>query len=178
MDVTSLNIQLAASTTTSFYLQSITAGGGIRYFGTGVTSNTNFNDANLALFSDVARVTTVAFGGSQFSPRAYTGTIDYNLNISADPCASITTITCGTPVTATTTGTGVWSPGSCGFSTPGQEKVYSFTPLTTGNYTFQITAASGGFSDYFFKAASGGCSATGWTCIGDASAPESNIFGP
>ncbi|MBK6372799.1 MAG: T9SS type A sorting domain-containing protein [Saprospiraceae bacterium] len=178
MDVTSLNIQLAASTTTSFYLQSITAGGGIRYFGTGVTSNTNFNDANLALFSDVARVTTVAFGGSQFSPRAYTGTIDYNLNLSADPCASITTITCGTPVTATTTGTGVWSPGSCGFSTPGQEKVYSFTPLTTGNYTFQITAASGGFSDYFFKAASGGCSATGWTCIGDASAPESNISGP
>ncbi|MEO5947009.1 MAG: HYR domain-containing protein, partial [Chitinophagaceae bacterium] len=46
-----------------------------------------------------------------------------------------------------------------------------------GVHSLQVTAASGGFVDYFYKVASGGCSATGWTCIGDASSPETNIIG-
>lgn len=177
LNVTSLNINLLPSTTTSFYLHAITVGGGIRYFGTGTTSMTNFSDANLALFTDVSRTGNVAFGGTQFSPRAFTGTIDYVISGPPDPCASITPISCGILTTAATTGTGVWSPGNCGFTTNGQEKVYSFTPTVTGAYTLQITAASGGFGDYFFKLASGGCGPTGWTCIGDANAPESNVIG-
>jgi hypothetical protein len=95
-----------------------------------------------------------------------------------DPCASIPTMTCATPVTASTTGLGVWSPGNCGFSTPGKEQVYSFTPTVTGMHTQVVTSTNGLFADYFYKAASGGCSATGWTCIGDASGAESNSFGP
>jgi len=178
LDVTSLNIQLAPSTTTSFYLHSITAGGGIRYYGTGTNSNTSFSDANLALFTDVTRTGTVAFGGTQFSPRAYTGTIDYELSGPPSPCTSITGITCGTSVTAATNEVGLWSPGSCGFATPGQEKIYSFTPAVSGTYVLQITASSGEYGDYFWKAAADGCSETGWTCIGDASGAESNIFGP
>ncbi|HZV67894.1 MAG TPA: T9SS type A sorting domain-containing protein [Saprospiraceae bacterium] len=95
-----------------------------------------------------------------------------------DPCTSIGTLVCTTPVTASVCGPGAWGPGTCGFSTPGKERVYSFTAVTTGMHTLMVTAASGGIGDYFFKLASGGCSATGWTCIGDASAPESDAFGP
>lgn len=95
-----------------------------------------------------------------------------------DPCASIPSLTCATPVTASTSGAGVWSPGNCGFSTPGKEQVYSFTPTVTGTHTLVITATNSVFVDYFYKAASSGCSSTGWTCIGDASFPESNSFGP
>ncbi len=95
-----------------------------------------------------------------------------------DPCASIQTLTCGTPATATSTGSGVWSPSSCGFSTPGVEKVYSFTAPTTGAYNLQVTSTnSGGYIDYFFKAASGGCSATGWTCIDDVFSPATATMG-
>ncbi|MBK7425546.1 MAG: hypothetical protein IPI60_00135 [Saprospiraceae bacterium] len=93
-------------------------------------------------------------------------------------CASIPTLTCGEAVTASTTGTGVWSPGSCGFTTPGHERIYTFTPNVTGMHTLVITAASGGFGDYFYKLASVGCNSTGWICIGDATGPESNSFGP
>lgn len=51
----------------------------MRYFGTGTTSVTSFSDANVALFTDVSRTGAVAFAGTQFSPRALTGSIDYNL---------------------------------------------------------------------------------------------------
>lgn len=56
----------------------------------------------------------------------------------ADPCTSISTITCAAPATATLVGAGVWSPGSCGFSTPGNEKIYSFTPTVTGVHSYRL----------------------------------------
>lgn len=96
---------------------------------------------------------------------------------SFDPCASIPTISCGTPVTATRTGTGVWSPGSCGFTTPGQEQLYAFTPTSTGVHQLQVTATNSLFVDYFFKDASGGCNATGWTCIDDILSPTTASMG-
>ncbi|MCC6280312.1 MAG: hypothetical protein IT262_06925, partial [Saprospiraceae bacterium] len=83
----------------------------------------------------------------------------------ADLCSSIQTLTCATPVTATLSGSGAgWNSGDCGFSTPGAEALYSFTPTLTGFHTLVVTSASGGYVDYFFKLASGGCSSTGWTC--------------
>jgi hypothetical protein len=72
-------INLTAGQTTAVYLHSITVGGGIRYFGTGTTSNTNFSNADLAGFSAHARTGAVAFGGSQFTPRALVGNIHYNV---------------------------------------------------------------------------------------------------
>jgi len=85
----------------------------------------------------------------------------------SDPCSSITTLSCGSAVSATPSGAGVWSVTTCGFSTPGQEKIYSFTPATTGPHSLQVNSVSGGYIDYFFKAASGGCNSSGWTCIDD-----------
>ncbi|HRK27875.1 MAG TPA: HYR domain-containing protein [Chitinophagales bacterium] len=87
----------------------------------------------------------------------------------ANPCSSITTISgCGVSTTSTHSGSGAgWSVTACGFSTPGQERVYQFTAPTTGTYQINVSSATGGFVDYFWKAASGGCNNSGWNCIDD-----------
>jgi hypothetical protein len=107
-----------------------------------------------------------------------THTFQINCPPAYDPCANIPTLLCATPATASSTGTGAWSPGSCGFSTPGQEKVYSFTPVLTGMHTLVVTSTNSIFVDYFYKTASGGCNASGWTCIDDISSASSIQFGP
>jgi hypothetical protein len=86
-----------------------------------------------------------------------------------NPCTTIPTIAgCGTSVTAAMTGTGAgWSVTSCGYATPGQERLFQFTAPTTGTYTLNVSAITGGFVDFFWKPASGGCNATGWNCIDD-----------
>lgn len=88
-----------------------------------------------------------------------------------DPCSSITASNaCG--VTNTTVigagSDGVYNPPatSCGYSTPGREKIYTFTPSTSGLHQI-AQSASFYYIDYFFKASSGGCTGTGWTCIKD-----------
>ncbi|NUO03048.1 MAG: fibronectin type III domain-containing protein [Saprospiraceae bacterium] len=95
-----------------------------------------------------------------------------------DPCASITTLTCGQSTTASSTGSGAWNVAACGFSTPGQEKVYSFTPTISGIHTLVLTSTNSLYSDYFYKVASGGCNASGWTCIDDLSTTGFITFGP
>jgi hypothetical protein len=85
---------------------------------------------------------------------------------------------CGVSKSVSLTGTGVYNVTSCGFSTPGNEKLYSFTPSITGNYTLNITASNGEYIDYFYKNAAGGCSNTGWICIDDNDAVGTDVFGP
>jgi hypothetical protein len=72
-------IPISAGSTVSIYLHSITTGGGIRYQGTGTTATTSFSNADLAMFTDVSRTGAVAFAGTQFSPRAFSGDIHYQL---------------------------------------------------------------------------------------------------
>ena len=86
-----------------------------------------------------------------------------------NPCTTIPTIAgCGTSASATMTGTGAgWSVTSCGWATPGQERLFQFTAPTTGTYTLNVSAITGGYVDFFWKPASGGCNATGWNCIDD-----------
>jgi hypothetical protein len=111
-----------------------------------------------------------------------TASVTHTFNIGcpvADPCSSITTLTCGASATATLAGSGIWNPASCGFSTPGQERIYSFTATSTGVHTLNVTSTSNtGYIDYFWKAVSGGCNATGWSCIGDIFSPGTRTFGP
>ncbi|OWY26051.1 hypothetical protein BVG80_00640, partial [Sphingobacteriales bacterium TSM_CSM] len=94
-----------------------------------------------------------------------------------NPCSSTPTLSCGTATTASfAAGSGAsWSPGNCGFSTPGQEKVYLFTSTIAGTYTLAQTSSSF-YVDYFYKPVSSGCSSTGWTCIDDLSGLMSGIF--
>jgi hypothetical protein len=86
-----------------------------------------------------------------------------------NPCTTIPTINCGITNNLTVaSGNGIYNPPttSCGFSTPGKEYIYSFTPTVTGNYVIS-QPTSFGYIDWFYKVASGGCNGTGWTCIDD-----------
>lgn len=87
------------------------------------------------------------------------------------PCSSILAITgCGTGVSASMSGTGIWNTSFCGWSTPGVESIFSFTPTTTGIHSINVTGATGGFVDFGWKLASAGCSSGGWNCIDDVGA--------
>lgn len=62
-------------------------------------------------------------------------------------------------------GIGEWntsSNNSCGVPAPGRENIYRFVAPITGNYSLQVTSASG-WVDYQLKSSS--CSETGWSCI-------------
>jgi hypothetical protein len=72
-------ITLPAGSTTGIYLHGITTGGGIRYTGTGaIPPQTTWSNADITLFSDVARTGALAFGGTQFTPRTFSGNIQYS----------------------------------------------------------------------------------------------------
>lgn len=72
-------ITLLTGTTTGIYLHGITAGGGIRYTGTGaLPPQTTWTNADITLFSDVARTGAVAFAGTAFTPRTFSGNILYS----------------------------------------------------------------------------------------------------
>lgn len=71
-------ILLQSGTTTGVYLHSVTTGAGLRYTGTGaLPPQTTWSNADIALLSDVARTGNVAFAGTQFTPRTFSGTIQY-----------------------------------------------------------------------------------------------------
>ncbi|MBK6831012.1 MAG: hypothetical protein IPG92_09880 [Flavobacteriales bacterium] len=83
------------------------------------------------------------------------------------PCAAPTPLAaCGTTQSVTLTGSGdaAWVTNPC-FSSPGQERIYSYTPPTTGAYTLTVTSATGGYIDYLWRTTA--CAPTGWTCIDD-----------
>lgn len=77
LNVNMADINIAAGNTLSVYMHATTRG--IRYFGTGSTSNTNFSNADLLLFTNIARTGSVSFGGSQFQPRALAGNVHYTV---------------------------------------------------------------------------------------------------
>jgi hypothetical protein len=64
---------------TSIYFHATTTGGGIRYQGTGTTSTGTFINPDVTLFSDTSRTGAIPFAGTQFIPRAFSGTINYSV---------------------------------------------------------------------------------------------------
>ncbi|MGV9004483.1 hypothetical protein [Flavobacterium sp.] len=114
----------------------------------------------------------VAYYGST-GTAANTGTFTISRSCTVappTPCSSITNIAaCGTLINKTiASGSGMYGSSACGWTTPGIEAIYSFTPATTGNYIIN-QANSYAFIDYQFRVASSGCGETGWTCIDDLS---------
>ena len=85
------------------------------------------------------------------------------------PCSSITPIIgCGTAQSSSMSGTGAWSNLGCGWSTPGVESIWSFTPTTSGNHSINVQAISGGFIDIMWINSSSGCApGAGWNCVDD-----------
>jgi Secretion system C-terminal sorting domain len=102
-------------------------------------------------------------------------------------CSTATVLDCNTDTVADfVAGPGAWTfasafpgPGTgCNYATPGVEKIYSFTPATTGVYSVEVTSAgSFNFIDYLYKEASGSCDTTGWTCIDDVFEPGTYSIG-
>jgi hypothetical protein len=69
-------------------------------------------------------------------------------------------------------GTGNYNVASCGFSTPGKEYFFKFTPAQSGLYVFEVIDHSGEWIDYFYKVnAPGVCNGTGYTCVDDLNSP-------
>ena len=99
-----------------------------------------------------------------------TGTICIVDTTPASVCGSTTNIaSCGTLVNTTiAAGTGSFGTSACSFTTGGIERVFTFTPATTGAYTIQ-QASSFAYIDYQFRTVASGCAAAGWTCIDDLS---------
>lgn len=85
-----------------------------------------------------------------------------------NPCASITNIAaCGTTINTTiSAGNGTYTNSGCGWTTPGIEKIYTFTPTLSGPYTIQQTNSFTTI-DYQYKAVSAGCNGNDWGCIDD-----------
>jgi len=96
-----------------------------------------------------------------------TAASDYTFSVTCPttgPCASATTMVCGNTYTAIlgTTNSDWSSYTSCGYTEPGDEAVYAFTPTTTGQHTFTTSTAAGD-ADFFLMST---CSNTGTNLIG------------
>lgn len=96
--------------------------------------------------------------------------------VNVDPCITTPVAACGVNQTFTLDGAGFYNVTSCGFSTPGAERIFTFNAPSAGTYTLDVTGGTGGFIDWFFKPTAGGCNSTGWTCIDDISTSGAPTF--
>ena len=88
----------------------------------------------------------------------------------ADPCNSITNLTCGSVGTFDLSDTGAWNPPGP-WGTPGEEQVFSFTPTVSGSHQISVTN-QGGYVDLFSK--TGSCGSSDWTYIDDVFSTAQN----
>ncbi|MBX2889918.1 MAG: T9SS type A sorting domain-containing protein [Saprospiraceae bacterium] len=87
-------------------------------------------------------------------------------------------IQCASPAMFSAAKTGIWNSNECGSNSPGKERVFRFVAPHTRSYSFEVTNASGGFVNYFYKIASDDCNGDDWQCIGDFNVPGSSPFPP
>ena len=149
----------------------------------GSLSSIACQDATIIYSPEVATVSGLTIGAtyyvrvySYFSSSFDRGTFSICVTTPFDPCSSITTISgCGTVTNATIpNGTGTYSGSFCGFSTPGIEQIYAYTPTMSG--TFEIQQLSSFTTiDYQYKSASTGCTSFGWTCIQNLNGAETSF---
>ena len=92
-----------------------------------------------------------------------------------NPCSSTTNIvSCGTTLTSIIpSGTGMYANQTCGNIASGNEKIYTFTPVITGNYTIQQNSSYTNIN-YQFKPISDGCNGDNWSCIANLFNTESS----
>ncbi len=102
-----------------------------------------------------------------------------NLNVTrsgapaVNPCSSVTALTCGTASSfSLASGNGAWNPGGP-WGTPGNEKVFSYTPTASGSYDITVTN-NNYYVDLFYK--SGSCGSTGWTYVDDIYTSATNTI--
>jgi hypothetical protein len=75
-------LTLPANQTTAVYLQEVMGAflNGVQYTGTAANPpQTTWSNAHLTLFSDVGRTGLTPFGGSRFTPRTFSGNVNYQV---------------------------------------------------------------------------------------------------
>ncbi|HYV92715.1 MAG TPA: fibronectin type III domain-containing protein [Chitinophagales bacterium] len=100
-------------------------------------------------------------------------------------CSTVSSVNCGDNITfnSTTNTIGSWTNYGClGTDNDAREVMYKFTPAQSASH--QLILYNDSYSGcypvtYYYKAASGSCDETGWTCIGSMCAsPDTISFGP
>lgn len=136
--------------------------------GLGCIDSTSGTSAESTTLSTLTIGNTYYVRVYSYSNGASQGTFNICVTTPTNPCSSITNIaTCNTTINATVPAVGgIMGTSSCGWTTPGYEMIYSFTPTVTGAY-YITQNSSYSYIDYQYKVASGGCGTTGWTCIDD-----------
>ncbi len=141
-------------------------------------SDNTISGAESATISGLTIGNTYYFRVYSYSNGSGQGTFTACITTPVNPCSAITTITsCGLQINVNIAGgSGSFPNSACGWTTPGNEMIFSFTPATTGLYSLQ-QLSSFGTIDYQYKIASSACGSTGWTCISAVSgaAPAANI---
>ncbi len=89
-------------------------------------------------------------------------------------CATAPVLTCNALQTYTLQPLqGAWN--TCNSTAYSQEKVYAFTPSVSGVHTL-FSSVTSGFVFFSWKAASAGCNANGWTCMGNTNTLNTTQF--
>ncbi|PWH85495.1 T9SS type A sorting domain-containing protein [Brumimicrobium oceani] len=135
--------------------------------GTGFNYQWQYSDDNGSSWTNIsgqtsANLTTTAQGS--VGTRQYrretkcSGSVSYSAGASyttVSPCASAVNMSCGTNYSATIGTSGGWnSYNGCGWLESGGEKVYTFTPSSSGSYTFSANATAGD-PDFFLMSSCG-----------------------
>lgn len=166
------NLNTISVTTTSFDAEMSISSGSCGSLTNIACQDSAINGTETYSFTATLGVTYYVYVAYWLSGDTTTGTFTISRTCSApfNPCASVPNITaCGlTTSTTIASGTGSYGSSACGWTTPGQEQIYTFTPTTTGNYSISQTS-SFGYIDYLFKPVSLECDSTDWTCIDDIS---------
>lgn len=106
----------------------------------------------------------------------HTSTIQRPVGSPYNPCTTIPTLTCGGTTSYSMAGSaGAWNSYGGPWGVPGEEKLFSFTPTTTGVHNVTVNA-SAGYVDLFWKAQSSGCNSTGWTYVNDIIGTETSAI--
>jgi hypothetical protein len=79
------------------------------------------------------------------------------------PCLSVAPLVCGVNSNYTLVGSGVWSPPTGPWGTPGNEQVFSYTAPVSASYDVQVTN-NNYYVDLFYSTS---CGPGGWTYVND-----------
>ena len=151
--------QLTLRTTTGTYLA-------YNDDGCGLQSQINWT----ATFSGQVRVLLDKYSCSNYNSCM-------NLNVTrgaaaANPCNSSSSLSCGTTGSfSLLSGSGSWNPTSGPWGTPGNEKVFTFTPTISGVHTINVSS-NYSWVDLFIK--TGACNGNSWTFIDDIYSTATN----
>jgi hypothetical protein len=166
------NLNTISVTTTSFDAELSISMGSCGSLTNITCQDSAINGTETYSFTAALGVTYYVYVAYWLSGSTTTGTFTISRTCTTpfNPCSSILNIAaCGSTINTTiAAGTGAYGNSACGWTTPGREQIYTFTPTITGNYSIS-QSSSFAYIDYQYKPVSLECDGTDWTCIDDIS---------